>query len=234
MKFDAVADIRGEFHVYSGKYFWRMSEPGRYKGNGEPILISSFWNGLTTVDAAYQRPRDSYIVFFSGKQYWLYRSNDRPVKGYPKPLTDLGLPADLDKIDAAFIWGHNKKTYFFSGDKYWRFDEKKQKVEQYYPRNIKIWRGIPADLDSAFRDRFGDKTFFIKGHEYWKFEDQKMQVAKGYPKEPHEFLGCPAKMSALQLEANQSSGSSAVNSLSDWKTSSLLLLLLVSAVLVAF
>lgn len=41
-------------------------------------------------------------------------------RGYPKPLTSLGLPPDVQRVDAAFNWSKNKKTYIFAGDKFWR------------------------------------------------------------------------------------------------------------------
>lgn len=47
-------------------------------------------------------------------------NTDRLEYGFPKPLTNLGLPDTLDKIDAALVWGHNNRTYLYSGTMYWR------------------------------------------------------------------------------------------------------------------
>jgi matrix metalloproteinase-16 (membrane-inserted) len=55
----------------------------------------------------------------SGKLYYLYNGNELE-RGFPKPLTNLGLPESLEKIDGAMVWGHNGKTYFFSGTMYWK------------------------------------------------------------------------------------------------------------------
>lgn len=88
--------------------------------------------------------------FLPGKNYWLFTANQLEP-GYPRPLTDLGLPQDLDHIDAATVWGHNGKTYFFSGKEYWKFDEMEGRVELDYPRNINSWRGVPANIDAAFQ-----------------------------------------------------------------------------------
>jgi len=55
----------------------------------------------------------------SGNQYYLYNGNELE-RGFPKPLTNLGLPESLEKIDGAMVWGHNGKTYFFSGTMYWK------------------------------------------------------------------------------------------------------------------
>jgi hypothetical protein len=58
-------------------------------------------------------------MVYTGRQYWVYDANNK-LPGYPKPLTDLGLPAFLEYVDGAMMWGHNGKTYFFSGTMYWR------------------------------------------------------------------------------------------------------------------
>jgi matrix metalloproteinase-16 (membrane-inserted) len=68
--------------------------------------------------------RKSYESFFlsnllPGKLYYVMNANAL-APGYPKPLTHLGLPADLEKIDAALIWGHNNRTFFYSGALYWK------------------------------------------------------------------------------------------------------------------
>lgn len=62
-----------------------------------------------------------FIINFmvSGNQYYLYNGNELE-RGFPKPLTNLGLPESLEKIDGAMVWGHNGKTYFFSGTMYWK------------------------------------------------------------------------------------------------------------------
>lgn len=54
-----------------------------------------------------------------GNEYWVYSASTLE-RGYPKPLTSLGLPPDVQKVDAAFNWSKNKKTYIFAGDKFWR------------------------------------------------------------------------------------------------------------------
>lgn len=54
-----------------------------------------------------------------GNEYWVYSASTLE-RGYPKPLTSLGLPPDVQRVDAAFNWSKNKKTYIFAGDKFWR------------------------------------------------------------------------------------------------------------------
>lgn len=58
-------------------------------------------------------------LFILGKEYYVFNSNELEY-GYPKPLTNLGLPRELNKIDAVLIWGHNNRTYFFSETVYWK------------------------------------------------------------------------------------------------------------------
>ncbi|XP_023225880.1 matrix metalloproteinase-2-like isoform X1 [Centruroides sculpturatus] len=158
--FDAISVIRREVFVFKGKYFWRLH---RHKvRRGYPVRIDRFWynlpENLKRIDAVYERPTDSKIVFFSGNKYWLFDAN-QPEPGYPRPLTDLGLAANIRKIDAAMVWSHNKKTYFFSGRRYWRFDEDRGKVESDYPRDMSVWRGIPYNIDAAFR--WTDGNYFL-------------------------------------------------------------------------
>lgn len=89
---------------------------------GYPAAIERFWHGLPYnldhVDAVYERS-DGRIVFFIGDRYYVFLDNE-VERGYPKPLTDLGLPISLKKIDGAMVWGHNGKTYFYSGNNYWK------------------------------------------------------------------------------------------------------------------
>ena len=74
------------------------------------------------------------------------------VRGFPRegrPIIDFGIPSSIKHIDAAFTWGYNKRTYIVSGDMYWRFDENATMVEYDYPRDMKIWKGVPLPVDAA-------------------------------------------------------------------------------------
>ncbi|KAL4715417.1 hypothetical protein ACJJTC_015320 [Scirpophaga incertulas] len=173
--YDAVALIRGELFIFKNRYHWRIGAQGRYPQY--PIEISRMWSGLpkdlTHVDAVYERP-DKKIAFFVGRELYLFDSQYL-VPGYPKPLTHLGLPANLDKIDAAMVWGYNEKTFFYSGSLYWKFDEHAGQVEPDYPRDMAMWQGIGYNIDSAFQWKDG-KTYFFKGKGFWKFNDLMMRV----------------------------------------------------------
>ncbi|KRZ14720.1 Matrix metalloproteinase-16 [Trichinella zimbabwensis] len=178
---DALSNIRNEIFIFKNKYFWRLDDHGYLVEN--PILLDRFWYGfhenVSHIDAVYERPGLDRIVFFFGRQYWEFSANIA-LPNYPRNLTSLGLPEDVEKIDAAFVWDYNGKTYFFSGEQYWRFDEATGLVEHDYPRNIKIWEGIPKDVDGAFTDKSG-VTHFFKNHRVYRFNSFFMRVEIGYP-----------------------------------------------------
>ncbi|GIY72997.1 matrix metalloproteinase-17 [Caerostris darwini] len=192
---DAISVIRREVFIFKGKYFWRMDVNRTLKA-GYPVPIERFWYALPPeiekVDALYERPIDTKIVFFTGKKFWLFSANQLEP-GYPRPLTDLGLPEDLTHIDAAMVWGHNGKTYFFSGKEYWKFDENEGRVDLDYPRNINSWRGVPTNIDAAFQWTDGN-TYFFKGTKFWKFMDIKMKIQNKNPFDIGGFwFKCPSK-----------------------------------------
>ncbi|XP_055935789.1 matrix metalloproteinase-2-like [Argiope bruennichi] len=192
---DAISVIRREAFIFKGRHFWRMDMNRTVKA-GYPVLIERFWHTLPIdiekVDAVYERPIDTKIVFFTGKKFWLFSANQLE-SGYPRPLTDLGLPDDLEHIDAAMVWGHNGKTYFFSGKEYWKFDENEGRVELDYPRSINSWRGVPPSIDAAFQWTDGN-TYFFKGTKFWKFIDIKMRIQSKGPSDIGGFwFKCPSK-----------------------------------------
>lgn len=192
---DAISVIRREIFIFKGKHFWRLNL-NRTLRTGYPVPIGRFWHALPddieSIDALYERPIDTKIVFFTGKKFWLFTANQLEP-GYPRPLTDLGLPDDLERIDAALVWGHNGKTYFFSGKEYWKFDEHEGRVELDYPRNIHLWRGVPANIDAAFQWTDGN-SYFFKGTKFWKFMDIKMRIQNKSSSDLGGFwFKCPGK-----------------------------------------
>lgn len=179
--YDAIAMIRGELYIFSGKYMWRFSIDGR-----RMVETTSFWKGLPEnykkIDSVYENNKGE-IMFFIGSTYFVFRSN---IVSYSAPLTHLGLPSTLNNIDAMFKWGHNNKTFIFSGTKYWRyvclkfkisieknqkkyfqsyrFDEEEGRVEKDYPREIaRAWRGVNK-IDTVFQWSDGKKKLAIDIH----------------------------------------------------------------------
>lgn len=192
--YDAISVIRREVFIFKGRYIWRIGDNGLYPGY--PAETHRMWNDLpknyTHIDAVYERG-DKKIVFFIGNQYYLYNGNELE-RGFPKPLTNLGLPESLEKIDGAMVWGHNGKTYFFSGTMYWKFDEDVGKVELDYPRDMSMWSGVGYNIDTVFQWKDG-KTYFFKGKGFWKFNDLRMRVENERQTLSAPFwMGCPREL----------------------------------------
>ncbi|XP_045126892.1 matrix metalloproteinase-2-like [Portunus trituberculatus] len=190
-EYDAISVIRREIYIFKGKYFWRVDAQGNLLPN-YPAKINRFWSklpkNLTHIDAVYERMTDGKIVFFIGNKYYVCRGNQELLK--VGRLKNLGLPATLKKIDAAFVWGYNGRTYLFAETMYWRFDEAIQHVELDYPRAMDMWRGVPYNIDSAFKHN--GTTYFFQGKMFWEFDDFRMRVKPKSPALSAPFwLGCP-------------------------------------------
>uniref|UniRef100_A0AAG5DMZ7 Peptidase metallopeptidase domain-containing protein n=1 Tax=Anopheles atroparvus TaxID=41427 RepID=A0AAG5DMZ7_ANOAO len=177
--FDAITLIRNELFIFKDRWLWRMNENDLHRPS--PYEINRMFFGLPAdferIDTVYENKHQK-IIFFIGKQYFVFNSQYLEP-GYPKPLTDLGLPDTIERIDAALVWSHNNRTYLYSGRLYWRFDEDTNKVELDYPRDMSMWKGIGYNVDSAFQYRDG-KTYFFKGLGYWRFNDMRMSIAHEY------------------------------------------------------
>ncbi|XP_075885262.1 matrix metalloproteinase-17-like [Nelusetta ayraudi] len=180
--FDAVAQIRGEAFFFRGRFFWRLTREKHLVSLG-PAQIHRFWRGLPPtldgVDAVYERPGDHKIVFFKGQKYWLFKDNI-VEEGYPRPISDFGLPAD-GPVDAAFVWLHNDKTYFFRDGRYWRYDDRLRRMDPGYPKDSSLWKGLPPHMDDAMRWSDGS-SYFFKGRDYWRVAGGDMEAEPGYPR----------------------------------------------------
>ncbi|KAJ8408585.1 hypothetical protein AAFF_G00252200 [Aldrovandia affinis] len=171
----------GEAFFFKGKYFWRLTRE-KHLVSLRPAQIHRFWRGLPpsldSVDAVYERPGDHKIIFFKGLKYWVFKDNN-VEEGYPRPISDFGLPTE--GVDAVFVWLHNDKTYFFKDSRYWRYDDHLRQMDQGYPKDSTLWKGVPLHLDDAMR--WSDSaSYFFKGKEYWRVEGSGMEVEAGYPR----------------------------------------------------
>ncbi|XP_053219501.1 matrix metalloproteinase-25 isoform X1 [Podarcis raffonei] len=190
-RFDAIANIRGEVFFFKKKHFWRL-QPSQHLVSLEPAQTLRFWNGLPqdfkAIDAAYERANDSQIVFFIGPRFWVF-TNTQVNPGYPRPVSDLGLPPRT-VVGAVFVWPHNGKTYLFEKDQYWRYDDRMGRVEQGYPKPVSLWKGVPNDLDDITSWNEGD-TYFFKDTQFWKFTGGSVESDAGYPRFiSHHWLHC--------------------------------------------
>ncbi|XP_070850769.1 matrix metalloproteinase-2 isoform X2 [Drosophila suzukii] len=179
--YDAISMIRGELFIFRGPFLWRIGASGLYPGY--PTETRRHWSALpenlTKVDAVYEN-KQRQIVFFIGREYYVFNSVNL-APGFPKPLSNLGLPSTLSHIDASFVWGHNNNTFFTSGTLYWRFNDTTGQVDPFYPRDMSIWSGVGYNIDTAFQYLDG-KTYFFKNLGYWEFSDDLMKVAHARPK----------------------------------------------------
>ncbi|XP_053679743.1 matrix metalloproteinase-2 [Anopheles nili] len=204
--FDAITLIRNELFIFKDRWLWRLNENDLQRPT--PFEIHRMFFGLPAdferIDTVYENKHQK-IIFFIGKQYYVFNSQYLEP-GYPKPLTDLGLPDSIDRIDAALVWSHNNRTYLYSGRLYWRFDEDTNRVELDYPRDMSMWKGIGYNIDAAFQYRDG-KTYFFKGLGYWRFNDMRMSIAHEYQKSSAtRWMKCRHERQVLNdLDVNEGS-----------------------------
>uniref|UniRef100_G1QKN0 72 kDa type IV collagenase n=1 Tax=Nomascus leucogenys TaxID=61853 RepID=G1QKN0_NOMLE len=186
--FDGISQIRGEIFFFKDRFIWRTVTP-RDKPMG-PLLVATFWPELPEkIDAVYEAPQEEKAVFFAGNEYWIYSASTLE-RGYPKPLTSLGLPPDVQRVDAAFNWSKNKKTYIFAGDKFWRYKEVKKKMDPGFPKLIAdAWNAIPDNEDAVVDLQGSGHSYFFKGAYYLKLENQSLKSVK-FGSIKSDWLGC--------------------------------------------
>lgn len=173
-KLDAITRTEdGNTYAFRGALYWLLTEEG--VARGYPRKIADDWPGVPdNIDAALTWA-DGKTFFFKANKYWRFRNMRREL-GYPKLISVgfAGLPNDLD---AAFVWGGNGRTYAFKGAHYWRFDSKSEPpVAAEYPKPVKLWAGLPASIDAAFKWK-NNVTYFFKANHYYRFNDKEFRVS---------------------------------------------------------
>lgn len=114
-------------------------------------------------------------------------------EGYPRSISDFGLP--MDGVDAVFVWLHNDKTYFFKDNHYWRYDDHLRNMDQGYPKDTTLWKGIPSQLDDAMRWSDGELcTCFSKAcSQYDDINLHKKRIFVHLSLEPHMVYLIPLR-----------------------------------------
>ncbi|XP_041662201.1 collagenase 3-like [Cheilinus undulatus] len=147
--FDAATSIRGDLFFFKNGYYWRKNQQGI-----RLTKVSTKWSRINSVDAAYEVPYKDAVYLFEGKQYWGIKAYAKTLRpGYPKPLTNLGLPSSVQKVDAAVYEPTSRKTFIFVGGQYWSYDEGRNQMDRGYPRSIRRdFPGIGSKVDAAFEN----------------------------------------------------------------------------------
>lgn len=130
------------------RFLWR-----RYAGSQLPqqSLISSFWpSAPQDIDAAFESQASDRVFLFKGtfpvcppagqrhvwpvllplcadRQVWAFRGYNL-VAGYPKSISNFGLPNTVKKVDAALSDDESGRMLFFVGNMLYRCDTSRQKT----------------------------------------------------------------------------------------------------------
>ncbi|XP_077355407.1 macrophage metalloelastase-like [Festucalex cinctus] len=148
--FDAATGIQGQLYFFKGSHFWKRSS------NWDGVttrVINSVWSGINKVDAAYEYKARNTVVLIEGDHYWQVKRNT-VLPGFPKPLSDFGLPSSVTKVDAAVHVPFVGRTLFFVKNKYWSYNERRGRMDRRNPRLIRTeLPGIGYRVDAALEYR---------------------------------------------------------------------------------
>ncbi|XP_034080565.1 collagenase 3-like [Gymnodraco acuticeps] len=149
--FDAATSIKGDLFFFKNGYYWRKSTT---TSGIRLTKVSTKWSQINSVDAAFEVPNKDVVCLFEGRQYWCIRSHAKTIiSGYPKPLTNLGLPSSVSKVDAAVYVPTTGKTLIFVKNLYWSYNERRNQMDFGYPRSIILdFPGIGFKVDAAFEN----------------------------------------------------------------------------------
>lgn len=171
--FDAATSIRNKLYFFKDGHFWKRSS----SWDGISMKkIKSVWSGINEVDAAYEYKRSNKVIFFEGDHYWGIRGNT-VLPGYPKPLSNFGLPSSVTKVDAAVHVSVISRTLLFVRNKYWSYNERRGRMDGGYPKFIS--RGLPGigfRVDAAFEN--GNYLYFSYGSRQTEYHYQRRRVVR--------------------------------------------------------
>ncbi|XP_078077558.1 stromelysin-1-like [Mustelus asterias] len=148
-------------------YFFKN---GLYKvaGSSQVIPVRNTWPSMVSnIDAAVElhRSYNGYeIMFFTGSQYWLY-SQTVLESGYPRPISDFGLPSNVNKIDAAMRVSRHW-ILLFVGEQFWIYNTKRNELRS-NPRSISTIFKHNSKVDAAFRVK--NYYYLTSGRHVYKY-----------------------------------------------------------------
>ncbi|XP_061558329.1 matrix metallopeptidase 30 [Phycodurus eques] len=163
--FDAATSIQGYLYFFKGSHFWKRSTTW----DGVTMrTINSVWSGINKVDAAYEYKKRNIVVLFEGDHYWQVRRNT-VLPGFPKPISDFGLPSTVTKVDAAVHVPFTGRTLLFVDNKYWSYNERRGTTDRRNPKLIRTeLPGIGYRVDAAFAYR--GYLYFSYGSRQTKYD----------------------------------------------------------------
>ncbi|XP_005329151.3 macrophage metalloelastase [Ictidomys tridecemlineatus] len=174
LSFDAVTTLGDKIIFFKdGVFWWKFPETSKTGISS----ISSLWPTLPSgIQAAYEIEARKQVFLFKDDKYWLL-SNLRLQPNYPKSIYSLGFPKYVKKIDGAVFNPLLYKTYFFVNSWYWRYDERNQRMDPGYPRQItKNFPGIGPKIDAVFY--FKRNYYFFQGSTQLKYDVMLHRVTK--------------------------------------------------------
>lgn len=70
--------------------------------------------------------------------------------------------------------------YLFLGEKYWVYDPANEHpVSHEYPRPLRDWKSVPANVDAVFSSN-DDIITFVKDNFYYTFNTKTLSVSKNF------------------------------------------------------
>ncbi|RXN32616.1 collagenase 3-like protein [Labeo rohita] len=176
---DAVTTLRGETVFFKDSFFWRKSQSRTVT----QIPIKHFWsNAPDNIDAAYENQVQDKVFFFKDRQVWAFKGIT-PEPGYPKTLSSFGLPSSVRKVSAAVHDKTTGKTLFFVDKVYYSYDERAQKMDTGYPKQVENgFPGLTGEVTAAHISN--GNIYLYSGTNVYEFRlytsPEDYQIAEAY------------------------------------------------------
>ncbi|XP_048853665.1 collagenase 3-like [Brienomyrus brachyistius] len=181
---DAVTSLRGEMMFFKDTFFWRSLPQSNQQ---ELHLISSFWPEVpNNIDAAYENPSLDRVFLFKDDKVWALSGYDIAA-GYPRSLSQIGLPARITKITAAVYNTQTKKTLIFVNDQYYSYSGDLKSMDNGFPKPVaNDFKGMQGGVMAAFQVK--DLIYLLNGSSMYEFNARNKTPRRRLP--ANLFLGC--------------------------------------------